>query len=176
MEFAIETYNLTRKFGDFTAVDSLHLAIKPGEICGFLGPIGAGKSTTIRMLCGILKPSSGSGSVLGYDLVQESELIKTRIGYMSQNFSLYNDLTVLENIDFYAGLYNITRGQRRARIHEIMELTGLLRHRNELAANLSVGFKQRLALACAIISRQMCFFWMNLLAGLVLQHGGLSSK
>ncbi|MGI5911081.1 MAG: ATP-binding cassette domain-containing protein [Syntrophomonadaceae bacterium] len=152
MEFAIETYNLTRQFGDFTAVDSLDLAIKPGEICGFLGPNGAGKSTTIRMLCGILKPSSGSGSVLGYDLVRESELIKRRIGYMSQKFSLYDDLTVLENIDFYAGLYNITRRQRRARIHEILELTGLIKHCNEPTANLSVGFKQRLALACAIIS------------------------
>ncbi len=158
MEYAIETINLTRKFGAFTAVDALNMEISPGEICGFLGPNGAGKSTAIRMLCGILEPSSGSGSVLGYDLVRHSEAIKKRIGYMSQKFSLYEDLTVNENIDFYAGIYNLSHRQRPARIGEMLELSGLKDHKTELTANLSVGYKQRLALACAIISQPDVLF------------------
>ncbi len=152
MEYAIKTSNLTRKFGDFTAVEALNLEISPGEICGFLGPNGAGKSTAIRMLCGILEPSSGSGTVLGYDLLRQSEAIKKRIGYMSQKFSLYDDLSVMENMDFYAGIYDIPYRQRRPRLAEMLELTQLTGHDRELVANLSVGFKQRLALACAIIS------------------------
>ena len=158
MAYAIKTTNLTRKFGDFTAVDALNVEISPGEICGFLGPNGAGKSTAIRMLCGILEPSSGSGSVLGYDLVRQSESIKKRIGYMSQKFSLYEDLTVIENIDFYAGIYNLPYRQRPARVGEMLELAGLRHRKNELVAGLSVGFKQRLALACALISRPDVLF------------------
>jgi len=158
MEYAIKTTNLTRIFGDFTAVDALNVEIKPGEICGFLGPNGAGKSTAIRMLCGILEPSSGSGSVLGYDLVRQSESIKRRIGYMSQKFSLYEDLTVIENIDFYAGIYNLPYQQRPARVGEMLELASLRDRRHELTAGLSVGFKQRLALACALISRPDVLF------------------
>lgn len=158
MELAIKTINLTRNFGDFTAVDALNLEISPGEICGFLGPNGAGKSTAIRMLCGILEPSSGSGSVLGYDLVQQSEAIKKRIGYMSQKFSLYEDLTVIENIDFYAGIYNLSYRQRPARVGEMLELAGLKDRQHLLVAGLSVGFKQRLALACALISRPDVLF------------------
>ncbi|HRX22269.1 MAG TPA: ABC transporter ATP-binding protein [Syntrophomonadaceae bacterium] len=158
MEYAIKTCNLTRTFGDFTAVDALNLEISPGEICGFLGPNGAGKSTAIRMLCGILEPTSGSGSVLGYDLLRESEAIKKRIGYMSQKFSLYEDLTVIENIDFYAGVYNISYRQRPARVGEMLELAGLRERKYELVAGLSVGFKQRLALACALISRPDVLF------------------
>lgn len=158
MEYAIKAINLTRNFGDFTAVDGLNLEISPGEICGFLGPNGAGKSTAIRMLCGILEPTSGSGSVLGYDLVRQSESIKKRIGYMSQKFSLYEDLTVIENIDFYAGIYNLSHRQRPARVGEMLELAGLRDRKNELVADLSVGFKQRLALACALISRPAVLF------------------
>lgn len=158
MELAIKTIDLTRNFGDFTAVDALNLEISPGEICGFLGPNGAGKSTAIRMLCGILEPSSGSGSVLGYDLVQQSEAIKKRIGYMSQKFSLYEDLTVIENIDFYAGIYNLSYRQRPARVGEMLELAGLKDRQHLLVAGLSVGFKQRLALACALISRPDVLF------------------
>ncbi len=158
MELAIKTINLTRNFGDFTAVDALNLEISPGEICGFLGPNGAGKSTAIRMLCGILEPSSGSGSVLGYDLVQQSEAIKKRIGYMSQKFSLYEDLTVIENIDFYAGIYNLSYRQRPARVGEMLELAGLKDRQRLLVTGLSVGFKQRLALACALISRPDVLF------------------
>jgi len=158
MEYAIKTNHLTRRFGDFTAVDDVSLEIVPGEICGFLGPNGAGKSTAIRMLCGILEPSSGSGSVLGYDLVKQRESIKRRIGYMSQKFSLYEDLTVVENIDFYAGIYNLSYRQRPARVGEMLELAGLRDRKIVLVAGLSVGCRQRLALACAIISRPQVLF------------------
>lgn len=158
MEYAIRTQNLTRRFGKFTAVDALNLEIPPGEICGFLGPNGAGKSTAMRMLCGILEPSSGSGSVLGYDLLRESEAIKKRIGYMSQKFSLYEDLTVIENIDFYAGIYNLPYRRRSVRVGEMLELSGLKNRQKEVVAGLSVGYKQRLALACAIISQPQVLF------------------
>ncbi|HPF19807.1 MAG TPA: ABC transporter ATP-binding protein [Syntrophomonas sp.] len=152
MEYAISTRNLTRCFGDFVAVDNLTMDIIPGEICGFLGPNGAGKSTAIRMLCGILAPSSGSGTVLGYDLLQETEKIKPKIAYMSQKFSLYDDLTVIENLDFYTGIYSIPARQRRQRMFEMLELAELGGREKALVANLSSGYKQRLALAAAIIA------------------------
>jgi len=158
VEYAIKTSDLTRKFGDFTAVDRLNLEIRPGEVCGFLGPNGAGKSTAIRMLCGILEPSSGNGTVLGYDLRRQSEAIKKKIGYMSQKFSLYDDLSVVENMDFYAGIYGIPYRQRRSRIDEMLKMTQLAQRSQELTAKLSVGFKQRLALACAIISHPAMVF------------------
>lgn len=123
-----------------------------------MGPNGSGKSTTIRMLCGILEPTSGSGSVLGYDLAREPEKIKRNIGYMSQKFSLYDDLTVAENLDFYAGLYSIPHRDRKKRIGEMVEMALLTGRENDLAANLSGGFKQRLALGCAIISRPPILF------------------
>lgn len=158
MDYAVTTKDLTRTFGNFTAVENLTLNIKKGDIYGFLGPNGAGKSTTIRMLCGILEPSSGSGSVLGYDLAREAEQIKLNIGYMSQKFSLYEDLTVLENINFYAGLYSIPYRERKSRVAEMIDMAGLTGRENELAAHLSSGFKQRLALGCAIISRPSIIF------------------
>jgi len=158
LEYAVETFDLTKKFGSFTAVDKLTIAIKPGEVYGFLGPNGSGKSTTIRMLCGILEPTSGSGAVLGYDLAVEPEKIKTRIGYMSQKFSLYNDLTVYENLNFYAGLYNVPRKEKAGRIKEMVGIAMLEGQEHELAANLSSGWKQRLALCCAIISRPDILF------------------
>ncbi len=111
----ITTRALTKTFGSFTAVDKISMEVRRGEIYGFLGPNGSGKSTTIRMLCGILEPTSGSGAVLGYDLVREAEKIKRKIGYMSQKFSLYDDLTVYENLDFYAGLYSIPQRERNWR-------------------------------------------------------------
>ncbi len=158
MEYAVSTRDLTRKFGDFTAVDRLTIRIRPGEIYGFLGPNGSGKSTTIRMLCGILEPTSGSGTVLGYDLAGEPEKIKRKIGYMSQKFSLYDDLTVYENLDFYAGLYGISRRERKERIGEMIGMAMLTGSENVLAGNLSGGWKQRLALGCAIISRPAVLF------------------
>lgn len=154
----ITTHELTRVFGSFTAVNKISMEVRRGEIYGFLGPNGSGKSTTIRMLCGILEPTSGSGNVLGYDLVTEAEKIKRKIGYMSQKFSLYDDLTVYENLDFYAGLYSIPHRERKKRIGEMIDMALLTGREDELAANLSGGWKQRLALGCAIISRPAILF------------------
>lgn len=153
METVVETENLTKTFGKFTAVDKLNISIKKGEVYGFLGPNGAGKSTAIRMLCGILEPTSGTARILGYDIKRETEKIKNRIGYMSQKFSLYEDLTVQENLSFYAGVYQVANGERKKRIQEMIAMAGLVGHENDLAATLSGGWKQRLALGCAIISR-----------------------
>ncbi|NLI91692.1 MAG: ABC transporter ATP-binding protein [Peptococcaceae bacterium] len=158
MEDVITIENLTKKFGDFTAVDHVSLKIKRGEIFGFLGPNGAGKSTTIRMLCGILEPTSGSARVLGYDLQRETEKIKERIGYMSQKFSLYDDLTVKENLTFYAGLYSVPRKELSLRIDEMIAMADLKGREKELVANLSGGWKQRLALGCAIIAKPPLVF------------------
>lgn len=149
--FAVETHQLTRRFGDFVAVNQVNLAIKPGTIYGFLGPNGSGKSTTIRMLCGILRPTSGTGRILDMDLAGDSEAIKTKIGYMSQKFSLYDDLTVVENLEFYAGLYGLEASVKQSRIEAMLAMAGLLGRRRELTAHLSGGWKQRLALGCAIV-------------------------
>jgi len=158
MEDVIVTENLTKAFGDFIAVDRLNIRIGRGEIYGFLGPNGAGKTTAIRMLCGILEPTSGSATVLGYDLITETEKIKARIGYMSQKFSLYEDLTVEENLSFYAGIYNVPRRERTERIQEMIAMARLAGREKELVANLSGGWKQRLALGCAIIARPALVF------------------
>jgi ABC-2 type transport system ATP-binding protein len=158
MEYVITSEKLTKKFGGFTAVDQLSLQIKKGEIFGFLGPNGAGKSTTIRMLCGILEPTAGSATVLGYDLLRETEKIKEKIGYMSQKFSLYDDLTVKENLKFYAGLYSVPKKELAVRLEEMIDMADLKGRENELVRNLSGGFKQRLALGCAIIARPPIVF------------------
>lgn len=158
MDYVVTTDELTKAFGNFTAVDRLTLNIRQGEIYGFLGPNGAGKSTAIRMLCGILEPTSGSGTVLGYDLTRETEKIKQRIGYMSQKFSLYEDLTVRENLVFYAGLYNVPWKERKSRVQEMIAMARLTDRENELVVNLSGGWKQRLALGCAIISQPSIVF------------------
>ncbi len=158
MEYIIVTQDLTKKFGDFTAVDRLNVQIRSGEICGFLGPNGAGKSTAIRMLCGILAPSSGQGYVIGYNISNESEQIKKHIGYMSQKFSLYDDLTVYENLDFFAGIYDIPINQRTKRISQLLALMELGTEKNHLVGNLSVGHKQRLALASAIVAKPQVLF------------------
>ncbi len=158
MAYTVETFNLSRKFGDFTAVDKINLTISSGEVCGFLGPNGAGKSTAIRMLCGILKPSSGKAEVLGFDVEHESENIKPLIGYMSQKFSLYNDLKVRENLDFYAGIYSIPVRERKKRIEEMIVLAGIEGEEDALVASLSPGIKQRLALGCAIMARPALIF------------------
>jgi ABC-2 type transport system ATP-binding protein len=147
----IVTEHLSRRFGDRLAVSDVTLRVTQGEIFGVLGPNGAGKSTTIRMLCGILDPSGGRGTVVGFDVRREAEAIKQRIGYMTQRFSLYDDLTVSENLRFYAGLYGVPRRTRRQRVEKAMADMGLLDRRDQIAGTLSGGWKQRLALACATI-------------------------
>lgn len=156
--YAVELKNLTRKFGDFTAVNNVTLKIPQGSIYGFLGPNGSGKSTTIRMLCGLMQPTSGSGKILGLDIAQDSEAIKHKIGYMSQKFSLYDDLTVLENLEFYAGMYSLSQDVKKTRIGEMLALAGLESRERELVANLSGGWKQRLALGCSIIHNPAILF------------------
>ena len=157
-EIAIEVINLTKRFGKFTAVDSINFQVGRGEIFGFLGPNGAGKSTTIRMLCGILKPTEGTGTVAGYDITKQGEAIKKRIGYMSQRFSLYEDLTVAENIEFYGGIYGLKKGELKTQKASVLEMSGLTGREDSLAAELSGGWKQRLALGCAIIHKPQILF------------------
>src|SRR5574340_1131568 len=157
-EYAVEVHELTRVFGDFVAVDRISLKVLKGQVFGFLGPNGAGKSTTIRMLCGLLLPSSGAGRVAGFDVMTESETIKRHIGYMSQKFSLYDDLTVEENIDFYAGIYNVPRAKRKVRKDWVLEMAGLDAKRRNLTASLAGGWKQRLALGCAVLHEPPILF------------------
>jgi ABC-2 type transport system ATP-binding protein len=148
---SVEMRNLVKKFGSFVAVDHVSLAVEKGEIFGFLGPNGAGKSTAIRMLCGLLTPTSGSASVNGFDVATQPEEIRRTIGYMSQKFSLYDDLTVEENIDFFTGMYGVPRAKRAGRKNYVLEMANLTDRRNALTATLSGGWKQRLALGCAIL-------------------------
>jgi ABC-2 type transport system ATP-binding protein len=155
---AVEVMDLTRIFGAFTAVDRISLSVEQGKVFGFLGPNGAGKSTTIRMLCGLLLPSSGSGTVGGFDIMRQSELIKRVIGYMSQKFSLYDDLTVEENIDFYAGIYKVPKNRRAARKDWALQMAGLADKRKLLTGALAGGWKQRLALGCAVLHEPSILF------------------
>jgi ABC-2 type transport system ATP-binding protein len=148
---AVDVKELRRTFGDFIAVDNISLSVKKGEVFGFLGPNGAGKSTTIRMLCGLLMPTGGIGTVGGFDINKESELIKRVIGYMSQKFSLYDNLTVDENINFFGGVYNVAKKKKAERKLWALNMAGLSDERNTLTRNLATGFKQRLALGCAIL-------------------------
>jgi ABC-2 type transport system ATP-binding protein len=155
---AIEVQGLTRRYGDLVAVDGVSFSVQRGEVFAFLGPNGSGKSTTIRMLCGILKPTSGQASVLGFDIVRQAEQLKEHIGYMSQRFSLYDDLTVRENLEFYAGVYQVPRATRTARLAELIAMAGLSGHERRLAGELSGGWKQRLALGCAIVHQPPLLF------------------
>lgn len=157
-ENAVEVNEISKKFGTFTAVDRVTFSIPKGEIFGLLGPNGAGKTTTIRMLCGLLVPSSGSGRIMGFDVAKQPENVKSNLGYMSQKFSLYNDLTAVENLDFYARLYRLPQKIRSSRIDALIEMSGLNDHRNELTANLSGAWRQRLALACAIVHEPPMLF------------------
>ena len=158
VDWAVEIKDLVKVFGKFTAVDHVSLQIKKGEIFGFLGPNGAGKSTTMRMLCGILTPTSGKGRVGGFDLYRESEKIKQNIGYMSQKFSLYEDLTVEENIDFYSGIYRLPKNTGRQRKEWALQMAGLQHQRKSLTSTLAGGWKQRLALGCAILHEPSILF------------------
>jgi ABC-2 type transport system ATP-binding protein len=148
---AVSVRDLQKRFGDFVAVNRMSFEVAPGEIFGFLGPNGAGKSTTIRMLCGILTPSGGGGSVAGLDIVTQSEAIKSRIGYMSQRFSLYEDLTVEENLNFYGGIYRLGESDLRAGKDWVLEMAALKDRRRSRTGELSGGWKQRLALGCALL-------------------------
>ncbi len=149
--WAVEIDNLVKAFDSFVAVDHVSLQVPKGEIFGFLGPNGAGKSTTIRMLCGLLTPTSGWASVAGFDVARDPERVRRSIGYMSQKFSLYDDLTVEQNIDFFAGMYGVPRPRRREREEYILGMAGLAGRRRSLTRTLPGGWKQRLALGCAII-------------------------
>lgn len=155
---AVSLRDLERRFGDFIAVNRISLEVKKGEIFGFLGPNGAGKSTTIRMLCGLLEPTSGSGTVAGFDILREREQIKRNIGYMSQRFSLYDDLTVAENIDFYSGIYRIPKAKKAARKAWVLEMAGLQEHVRSRTGLLPGGWKQRLSLGCALLHEPPVLF------------------
>jgi len=157
-ENSIEVKALTKKFGDFTAVDDVSFEVARGAIFGFLGANGAGKSTTIRMLCGILNPTSGTATVGGFDINREPERVKTVIGYMSQKFSLYEDLTVAENIRFFGGVYGLQRKAVESRASWVLEMAGLKGRERSLTRTLSVGWKQRLALGCAILHEPRIVF------------------
>jgi ABC-2 type transport system ATP-binding protein len=155
---AVAVTDLVKRFGRFTAVDRVTFAVRSGEIFGFLGPNGAGKSTTIRMLCGIISPTSGTGQVAGFDLFRESERIKQAIGYMSQRFSLYPDLTPFENIRFYLGIYNVPSAEWPERIAWVFALTRLAEVRDRPTRELPPGWRQRLALGCALLHRPRLLF------------------
>jgi ABC-2 type transport system ATP-binding protein len=158
MSLAIEAENLTRTFGSFTAVDHISLAVEEGTILGLLGANGAGKSTTIRMLCGLLSSSEGNGRVAGYDINREPEQIKRSIGYMSQEFSLYRDLTVEENITFFGGVYGLSRKRIAERKGWVLDMAGLRGRESMLASQLSGGWRQRLALGCAVLHEPRIVF------------------
>src|SRR5215467_1853128 len=151
VENAVEIDDLVKSFGSFVAVDHVSLKVQKGEIFGFLGPNGAGKSTTIRMLCGLLTPTSGRASVSGFDVATQAEDIRRNIGYMSQKFSLYDDLTVEENIDFFSGMYQVPKVRREERKRYVLDMAGLNDRRTSMTRILSGGWKQRLALGCAIL-------------------------
>ncbi|MDO8752403.1 MAG: ABC transporter ATP-binding protein [Anaerolineales bacterium] len=147
--------NLTRRFGDFVAVDHINFEVQAGEIVGYLGPNGSGKTTTIRMLLGLLKPSAGKATVLGYDVFKQSEEIRARVGYMSQKFAIYDDLTTLENLTFYGGVYGIND---KARIQHTLELVGLKGHETTLTRDMSTGWRQRLSLGIALVHEPKLLF------------------
>jgi len=155
---AVVARDLTRRFGKFTAVDKLNLEVERGEIFGFLGANGAGKTTAIRMFCGLLTPSDGEGWVDGLSIRTHSEQIKRRIGYMSQKFSLYDDLLVEENLSFFGGVYGLTKTEIRDRGGEQLERLGMADSRRSLTGDLPLGFKQRLALGCALLHRPPLLF------------------
>lgn len=158
MEPIICTQDLTRRFGDLTAVDHLNLAVAPGEIFGLVGPDGAGKTTTLRMLCGLVDPSEGLARVAGHDVAREPQEVKDRIGYMAQRFGLYMDLTVQENMDFYADLFGIVGAERTALAGRLLHMTRMEPFRDRRAGQLSGGMKQKLALMCTLLHHPQILF------------------
>ena len=165
-DIAIQADQLTRRFGKFTAVDQVSFSLPYGSIFGFLGANGSGKSTTIRMLCGILAPTSGTGKVAGFDVRTQPEQIKTAIGYVSQRFSLYSDLTVIENLNFFGQIYGLSNENLTHRIEEVLTLTGLNQYRTKLSSELSGGWKQKLAIANGILHKPRIIFLDEPTAGI----------
>ena len=157
-DYVVTVEDLTKTFGDFLAVDRIRFQVEKGEIFGFLGPNGAGKSTTIRMLCGLLLPTSGIGQVAGFDIMKEPEKIKQAIGYMSQKFSLYDDLKVVENLHFFGGIYGLSGSSQKRRENEVFGMIGLQDAQDRITRTLAVGSKQRLALGCAILHEPSILF------------------
>ncbi len=156
--WAVEVEGLVRRFGDFVAVDGISFRVARGEIFGFLGPNGAGKTTAIRILCGLLRPTEGRALVAGFDVAADPEGVRRNIGYMSQRFSLYDDLTVEENLEFFGGIYGVTGARRRQRIEYALAMAGLGEHRRRMTRVLAGGFKQRLALGCALLHEPPILF------------------
>jgi ABC-2 type transport system ATP-binding protein len=154
----LEVSGLTKKFGNFTAVDHVSFTVQPGEVLGYLGPNGSGKTTTIRMLCGLMKPTEGTARIMGIDVTRDPEAVKPHIGYMSQKFALYDDLTVLENLQFYAGVYDVPQSEEQGRLDEILHMAGLTGRQKAFTRELSGGWRQRLALGCALIHRPPLLF------------------
>jgi ABC-2 type transport system ATP-binding protein len=154
----ISAQGLTKRFGNFTAVNGVSFEVQPGEVVGYLGPNGSGKTTTIRMLCGLMSPSAGTAMVMGSDIVRNPEQIKRQIGYMSQKFALYDDLTVRENLEFYSGVYEVPRDIEQARLAEILHMAGLTGREDNVTADLSGGWRQRLALGCALVHSPKLLF------------------
>jgi ABC-2 type transport system ATP-binding protein len=157
-DIVIDVHDLVKKFGDFTAVDRVTFSVERGEVVGYLGPNGSGKTTTMRMLLGLLRPTSGTARVLGFDIAQEAERVRPLVGYMSQKFALYEDLTVRENLVFYAGIYGMRPAAYRPRVRELETLIGLAGRENERAGSLAGGWRQRLALGIAIVHQPRLLF------------------
>jgi len=155
---SVTVTDLVKRFGDFVAVDTISFETRKGEIFGFLGPNGSGKSTTIRMLCGLLRPTSGKALVAGLDVAAQPEEVRQNIGYMSQKFSLYNDLTVCENLNFFAGMYSVLKSDLKNRLDWAIDMAGLRGRENSLTGTLAAGWKQRLALGCAVLHRPPIVF------------------
>lgn len=166
MDIAIKTDNLTKEFNKVKVVNNLNIEIKRGEIFGFLGPNGSGKTTTIKMLCGLITPSFGEATVNGFSILTQGEQIRRQIGYMSQRFSLYDDLTTKENLKFYGQLYNVDKNIREKRINEVMELTHIKSEENKQTGKLSGGYKQRLSFACAMLHSPSIIFLDEPTAGI----------
>jgi ABC-2 type transport system ATP-binding protein len=156
--YSVEVENLTRRFGRFTAVDGISFQVRDGEIFGFLGANGAGKTTTIKMLCGLLLPTSGRGTIEGLDIFTQSQEIKNHIGYMSQKFSLYEDLTLFENLEFYGGIYGIEGSEYQAALSRAASFTGLKEHYERMTHDIPLGWKQRLALTASLLHRPKVLF------------------